>query len=496
MRGRAWALCALTLLALLAIDARPAAADQLSDTDIAKILASGGFQTASLITGIEIVLAESGGNTTARNSNTDGSVDRGMWQINSVHASVTDACADDPVCATKYAFQLSRSGTYWKDWVTYNTGAYQRFSARAHAAVSSLAPGCDFLWDSSCPVKLAWQGVVGAVQALPVAANGLPSLPGLPSIDPGKLIAQAIAEIGYAADAAMLKSFEGLWNAMLAGEDNIGGKESWAGAVVFDLTPVKKAWGIALAIAAGSSLLTLVFLIAVLWLMLSGGARHESARLLVRVLGIVIVMSASFFLIAQVIEVDNALVGAINSGVALELRQLPAYQGLGLKDPSSLQQMSDIANALILTAGVLILIVEMFLVTALYIVRVIVIVALVVSSPFWILAGVLPGGLGVTVYCARLLLATIFMKFVNALIFGAFLLLAASAQGVFNVLLLAGLLFVMLLVPGTLFRAMAAPHPLVMSAHETLRGAVTYAPLRAGAGAVWGGLRARFGRAA
>jgi hypothetical protein len=73
-----------------------------------------------------VALAESGGDPHARNVNTDGSVDRGLFQINSkAHPEVSDACAYNVFCATKAALRISNHGTDWTPWTTYKTGAYK-----------------------------------------------------------------------------------------------------------------------------------------------------------------------------------------------------------------------------------------------------------------------------------------------------------------------------------------------------------------------------------
>ena len=105
---------------------------------LANILRSVGFTGQSLVTGLAIIMAESSGNARARNSNTNGTTDRGVWQINTVHKQVTDAQADNPLEASKFAYNLSRGGTKWSDWSTYNNGAYLRFMAQANDAANGI----------------------------------------------------------------------------------------------------------------------------------------------------------------------------------------------------------------------------------------------------------------------------------------------------------------------------------------------------------------------
>lgn len=68
-----------------------------------------------------IAMAESGGNSDAVGSNSNGSVDRGLWQINSSNGalSTTDINGN-----AKAAVQMSNNGTNWKPWCTaYSDGA-------------------------------------------------------------------------------------------------------------------------------------------------------------------------------------------------------------------------------------------------------------------------------------------------------------------------------------------------------------------------------------
>jgi hypothetical protein len=57
--------------------------------------------------------------------NTDGSVDRGILQINNKwHPEVSDQCADSPPCAFKQAYRISSEGRDFTPWVTYKLGLH------------------------------------------------------------------------------------------------------------------------------------------------------------------------------------------------------------------------------------------------------------------------------------------------------------------------------------------------------------------------------------
>lgn len=71
-----------------------------------------------------IALAESGGNPGATNGNSNGSIDRGLFQVNSIWGSesTTDVAAN-----VRAAISISSNGQNWQPWTTFQTGAYKQF---------------------------------------------------------------------------------------------------------------------------------------------------------------------------------------------------------------------------------------------------------------------------------------------------------------------------------------------------------------------------------
>lgn len=73
-----------------------------------------------------VAMAESEGDSDSISPpNHDGTVDRGLWQINSKwwpQFSTTDLATN-----ARGAVKISQNGTHWGDWTTYNTGAYKKF---------------------------------------------------------------------------------------------------------------------------------------------------------------------------------------------------------------------------------------------------------------------------------------------------------------------------------------------------------------------------------
>lgn len=119
----------------------------LTDQQIAQYAKGAGFSGSGLAMAIAICLAESGGDPAARGVNKGRggivtSVDRGLWQINSVyHSEVTDACAFNPTCCAGAAYRISAKGADWRPWSTYGSGAYRQYMSRAQAAANSGSAG-------------------------------------------------------------------------------------------------------------------------------------------------------------------------------------------------------------------------------------------------------------------------------------------------------------------------------------------------------------------
>jgi len=122
-----------------------------SDEAVSRCVRAGwaaGFPVGKpLVTAVAVALAESRCNPTARGTNTvsvrcpEGSIDRGLWQINSCyHEEVNDHCAYQVQCNADAAFVISHRGLYWKPWSTFKNGQYQRYVTMATNAVAELCP--------------------------------------------------------------------------------------------------------------------------------------------------------------------------------------------------------------------------------------------------------------------------------------------------------------------------------------------------------------------
>lgn len=111
------------------------------------IRAGGNPQSAALAAAV--ALAESGGRADASNTNRNGSVDRGYWQINTIHGSLSTF---DPLANARAAVSISKNGATWEPWCTAYTdsacgtkgGRYDPFNGSAvarHIGAAGASPG-------------------------------------------------------------------------------------------------------------------------------------------------------------------------------------------------------------------------------------------------------------------------------------------------------------------------------------------------------------------
>lgn len=121
----------------------------LSAEAIAGYAAAAGFQGSDLTTAVAVAFAESGGNPESVNrANRNGSVDYGLWQINTVHSDLLNGGSwSDPASNARMAYTLYKARGGFRDWAAYNNGSYLAYMPKASVAtrtpvkVSSPTPG-------------------------------------------------------------------------------------------------------------------------------------------------------------------------------------------------------------------------------------------------------------------------------------------------------------------------------------------------------------------
>jgi hypothetical protein len=111
----------------------PLAGEQLTIKEALALCWVAGFRKEKLVTAVAVMCAESGRYVEAWHDNIGkegqvASVDRGLFQINSVHeGSISATEAFDPVGNAGFAFQLSDEGRDWSPWMAYVSGAHEKF---------------------------------------------------------------------------------------------------------------------------------------------------------------------------------------------------------------------------------------------------------------------------------------------------------------------------------------------------------------------------------
>jgi hypothetical protein len=84
-----------------------------------------------------VALAESAGKPNARHVNNNGSVDQGLWQINSSNYSGSDIY--DPNVNARWAVKLSTHGRGWRNWTTFTSGKYKKYLHKQPKGETSVA---------------------------------------------------------------------------------------------------------------------------------------------------------------------------------------------------------------------------------------------------------------------------------------------------------------------------------------------------------------------
>lgn len=111
----------------------------LSPQQIAQLWVQEGGRPQAASMAAAIAQAESSGNPNATNHNTNGTVDRGLFQVNSIHGSQS---THDLRRNVRAAIAISNNGRNWTPWTTFTTGAYRRyFGGRAAPSGSSPFAG-------------------------------------------------------------------------------------------------------------------------------------------------------------------------------------------------------------------------------------------------------------------------------------------------------------------------------------------------------------------
>ena len=111
------------------------ATQTVTPSQMAAALRRAGFPIVVIPVMIAIGLAESGGNVHATHANNNGTIDYGVWQVNSVHGFNPDTLLtlDGNASAAKAVYD--KQGLH--AWSTYNSGSYRKFLATGQQGAAS-----------------------------------------------------------------------------------------------------------------------------------------------------------------------------------------------------------------------------------------------------------------------------------------------------------------------------------------------------------------------
>lgn len=129
-----------------------------------------------------IAMAESGGDANAVGHPSNGTEDRGLWQINSIHGSQSTL---DPLANAKAAVAISQNGTTWKPWCTaWSTGRCSGTYLSSDSPFRKFLPG-------GASTGVSFPSVTDVQNPVGNIAGGITSIVGGPAAQVGTAIADA-----------------------------------------------------------------------------------------------------------------------------------------------------------------------------------------------------------------------------------------------------------------------------------------------------------------
>lgn len=106
---------------------------QLSIDEALALCKAVGFRNDQLVRAVAVMTAESGRHVGAIGINPDPpSIDRGLFQVNSIHDSLSNEASLMPVPNAEVAKAIL-DGAGWTAWTTYDSGAYKAFTDEIRA---------------------------------------------------------------------------------------------------------------------------------------------------------------------------------------------------------------------------------------------------------------------------------------------------------------------------------------------------------------------------
>jgi hypothetical protein len=100
----------------------PVASGDYSCTQLENLWEQAGGVFTEALMAAKIAMAESSGNPSATDHDSNGTTDEGLWQINTSNGILATY---DPLQNAKSAVTLSDNGTNWTPWVTFQKNLYE-----------------------------------------------------------------------------------------------------------------------------------------------------------------------------------------------------------------------------------------------------------------------------------------------------------------------------------------------------------------------------------
>lgn len=142
-----------------------------------------------------VVMAESGGRVRAFNgSNSNGTWDAGLGQINQIHGYSKEELFD-PHKNMEAIKKISGGFKNWSPWVAYNTGAYRRFMSKKDSLLKAKGPSKvkgtkgaspsterPAISNAEAQMAASFAGGLPGTEILAADIPGIPGLDGIPGI--------------------------------------------------------------------------------------------------------------------------------------------------------------------------------------------------------------------------------------------------------------------------------------------------------------------------
>jgi uncharacterized protein YukE len=222
-------------MAKLQLGTIPGPKNVISDVEIAAAARAAGFPESEIPTAVAVALAESGGDTLLQNQNRNGSIDKGLWQINSsAHPEKLAGMGDwtDPQANANMAEAVwEEAGKRWRPWVSYNHNSHLQYMKRGEDAAATTrtniqqdinaAPRADASGFDARPGDM--QATAGNVNGLLSQASGILSQVQSATLSPSAFtqLGAPVAQASGAVQAQMSQTLQSILSLLQQVNSNV-----------------------------------------------------------------------------------------------------------------------------------------------------------------------------------------------------------------------------------------------------------------------------------